>query len=776
MRTAAVATLCLLSATSALVHAAPTIIRGTVSGPAGVITDARVEAVDNRVAVAGTETGPNGRFTLILPDRPHHLIISAPGHVSRMLPPGYAGEEIAVDLTVGGKTLSGRVIDLNGAPVSGGVVEVLTVVPRDWGMATGRPRTPEAPIYLRANHGVTALRAVTESDGSFAIPGLLGDAKLTWRAWARGRVSAEQRVDWPPRYPVEVVLAPEAIIEGTVTAEGRPVAGVTVKVSGLSGTEQVSDAEGRFTLRQLPPGPTRLHIEPPPGLLAPELRPVLEPGEERTVEVALLTPAVVRGRVARQDTGEPVPNAVLTASVEAGTELFSARTDEAGRYEIALLPGSASIRYVGAGLVRPFPGPYDQNAPSVEVTAQAGAVAEAPELQVEAWIVDGRTIRGMVLGIDGQPCPGATVRLLGYQALPGREQSGTTTTDADGRFELRVEVLRPAPLMGLMARSLEGDVAVATCTRAQTAPLTLCLQTPAWASAAVVDPEGRPLTLERVEINALMVLPEGMFLPLQPETRCAVGRVTVGPLPAGVTLRFSLGPNTIDRSPSTGGWDAPIVYTEPDGRIELPDVVLNLAGQEVSGRVLDPQERPVAGALMTMYGLPGSTNFVETDENGGFHLTGLRSWGSFVALVATPDGELCCAQRLDPADPVPATIVLAPPAVVEGQLLDAEGRPCPGVEVRVRGQWNRWDRDNLRTLPGLDLRGSGSTVTDAAGRWRVEGLVPGVEASVEAWNQISNMRASASIEMLEPGMNPPVELQLQPVAEPEPPGEVAPDD
>jgi hypothetical protein len=101
------------------------------------------------------------------------------------------------------------------------------------------------------------------------------------------------------------------------------------------------------------------------------------------------------------------------------------------------------------------------------------------------------------------------------------------------------------------------------------------------------------------------------------------------------------------------------------------------------------------------------------------------------------------------------------------------GQRPRGCDPRRR---NRWDRDNLRTLPGLDLRGSGSTVTDAAGRWRVEGLVPGVEASVEAWDQISNMRASASIEMLEPGMNPPVELQLQPVAEPEPPGEVAPDD
>lgn len=776
MRTAAVATLCLLSATSTLVHAAPTIIRGTVSGPAGVITGARVEAVDDRVAVAGTETGPDGHFTLILPDRPRHLIISAPGHVTRMLPPGHPGEEIAVALTAGGKTLSGRVIDLDGAPVSGGIVEVLTVVPRNWGMATGRPRTPEAPIYLRANHGVTALRAETERDGGFAIPGLLGNAKLTWRAWARGRVSAEQRVDWPPRYPVEVVLAPEAVIEGTVTAAGRPVAGVKVEASGVSGAEQVSDADGRFTLRRLPPGPTRLHIEPPPGLLAPELRPVLEPGEERTLEVVLAPPALVRGRVIRRDNGEPVANAVLTASVDGENRLFSARTDAEGRYELSLPAGRASVRYVGAGMARPFPGPWDQTAPRIEVAAQAGAVTEAPALPVEVWMTGDAVICGVVLGIDGQPCPGATVRLLGYPALPGREQSGMTTTDADGRFELRLEALRPALLMGLMARSLEGDVAVATFTREQTAPLTLRLQTPAWASAAVVDPEGRPLTMERVEINALMVLPDRVLLPLQPETRCAAGRVTVGPLPAGVTLRFSLGPNTIDRSPSTGGWDAPIVYTEPDGRIELPEVVLNLAGQEVSGRVLDPQERPVAGALMTMYGLPGSTNFVETDGNGGFHLTGLRSWGSFVALVATPDGELCCARRLDPADPVPATIVLAPPAAVEGQLLDAEGRPCPGVEVRVTGRWNRWDRDNLRTLPELDLRGSGSTVTDAAGRWRVEGLVPGVEASVEAWDRISNMRASASIEMLEPGMNPPVKLQLQPAAEPEPPGEPAPDD
>lgn len=764
MRTAAIATACLLFLVSgSLAYAAPTILHGTVSGPHGLVVAARVEAVGDHVALAGTETGPDGRFTLILPDRPLGLIVSAPGYVTRTVAPVSRSEEIGVRLDEGGKSLAGRIISLEGTPIRGAVVELLTVQTRD--------RQPV--ITLHANHGVTAMRAVAENDGSFAIAGVPAGAELTWRASARGYGATQQRADWPPRYPLELVLAPEAIIAGTVTANGRPVAGVSVEASAASGSEQVTDADGRFTLRQLPPGAASVYVRPPSGLLAPSLQPVLEAGEQRMIEVALLPLSLVHGRVTRLDTGEPVVNAVLTASVDGADRLFSARTDEVGRYEVALPPGRVSIRYVGAGMVRPFPGPWDRNAPSVEVTAQAGAPVEAPDLQVEAWMVDGRTVRGQVLGVDGEPRAGATVSLPSYQITSGREQSGTTTTDADGRFELGLTTGRLPPLLGVMACSAEGDCALAIIPPEQTEPVTLRLQPPAWASAAVVDAMGEPLTVERVEIEAMVSVDERTLIPVDLQTECAPGRVTAGPLPAGVALRLSLGPNTTDRSPSASGWGSPRLQTEPGVTYELPDVVLNLAGQEVHGRVLDPQERPVAGALMTMYGLPGSTSFVETDANGEFHLTGLRSWGSFVALVATADGELCCAQRLDPADPVPATVVLSPPAAAEGRLLDVEGRPCPGVEVRVTGRWNRWDRDNLRTLPGLPFRGSGAGITDAAGRWRVEGLVPGVGALVEAWEQISNTRARETIELLEPGLNPPVEVRLQPAAEPEQPSQPA---
>ncbi|MEQ1893725.1 MAG: carboxypeptidase-like regulatory domain-containing protein, partial [Planctomycetota bacterium] len=61
----------------------------------------------------------------------------------------------------------------------------------------------------------------------------------------------------------------------------------------------------------------------------------------------------------------------------------------------------------------------------------------------------------------------------------------------------------------------------------------------------------------------------------------------------------------------------------------------------------------------------------------------------------------------------PKRLTLAPCTTISGRLLDEAGAPVGGVEVQVE--------------TGIDFDGATTTQTDAAGRFRIEHVVPGVE-------------------------------------------------
>jgi hypothetical protein len=125
-----------------------------------------------------------------------------------------------------------------------------------------------------------------------------------------------------------------------------------------------------------------------------------------------------------------------------------------------------------------------------------------------------------------------------------------------------------------------------------------------------------------------------------------------------------------------------------------------------SGVVFDEQGRPAAGALVTTLQRDAG-RFVETvtNEEGRFVL-GPLPWGRYDVLVSKA-GLVPARLMPDMLERGPVQVMLPTPRRVSGQVVDGRG-PVAGVTVQAEG--------GTRVAP---------TVSDARGRFSLEGLCPG---------------------------------------------------
>lgn len=157
-------------------------------------------------------------------------------------------------------------------------------------------------------------------------------------------------------------------------------------------------------------------------------------------------------------------------------------------------------------------------------------------------------------------------------------------------------------------------------------------------------------------------------------------------------------------------------------------------GRAAYGRVIDQEERPVAGVLVRLRPareeepsrpVPDSDLLVATtDEHGRFELA--RVPASCFDIVARRQGFSTAVAR---AVSVPAgqgpvdlgTLVLEPGATIRGRVRDAEGRFLRDVSVWLSGDLRRPASHLASRRPET----APSAVTDAAGLFAVEDLRPG---------------------------------------------------
>lgn len=332
-------------------------ISGRLVGPDGkpvprVSVSARPETKGPGGISRSAQSGGEGVFTITgLREGPHTLVVQAdwnsPG-AAALQPLEKTGvsagtTDLALQLEEG-LTISGVVVDGEGAPVSGLNLNV-QVAPA----AQGRPR-------------VTSMQwkqVVTDRKGAFLVVGLsAGDYIL--RASGQSNVDSRRRTDGAPAVEsvligadrvaagttnIELSYVAGGTIEGTVMDEGgRPFARANVSASpseGGNGRSETTDAEGRFAVTGLVPGKNYTLTAHCAGASSAKTENV--PTGTAAVRIVIERGLTIAGRVFDR-AGEPAARASLRLASADGRHRTQTGIQPDGSFEvIQLRPGRYSL-------------------------------------------------------------------------------------------------------------------------------------------------------------------------------------------------------------------------------------------------------------------------------------------------------------------------------------------------------------------------------------------------------------------------------------------------
>jgi beta-lactamase regulating signal transducer with metallopeptidase domain len=344
------------------------------------------------------------------------------------------------------------------------------------GLGTGFPFHSmfiESPLRERLTRETDALGAVTFNDlpqGYQFRPWITDDrfAQLVYRdhlVLDPANVSRQHTI----------ILRPGGVVTGRVTfADGKPPAGIEVycvptnrRDESAQGANAVTDRNGAYRLTQLATASYRVAT-----LLTENLNHQWAPAWREPVEVTggkttggidlTLTPgAVVTGKVIKDDTGQPVPNAQIglispyDRKGNGGWYAQPGRADAEGKFLLHVPPGEWSIQFQSL-----MPDGYRRyGIPNTKlpdwgagnhVTVADGQTASA-ELRI--FRIPGLPVSGIVLDRAGKPVSGATVVSKSYE--DENYEGGQTITDAAGHF--RLESVSPHAVISAAKGSLATD-------------------------------------------------------------------------------------------------------------------------------------------------------------------------------------------------------------------------------------------------------------------------------------------------------------------------------
>jgi RNA polymerase sigma factor (sigma-70 family) len=609
-------------------------------------------------------------------------------------------------------TFRGRVLDPDGKPYAGAKVYLFYRTPR------------KVPMPVQA---------IPDADGRFSFTVRKADFDRSdtpdpW-TWAWPIAVAEGfGLGLPPFDPaalaadreVTVRMAPEAAISGRVLdLQGVPIAGVTVRVRGLR-VPQSGDL----------------------GTFVEALQSQKEGFNPQNLLMGLHHPYF------GIDFDSVYPPAV---------------TDAAGRFRIRgigrervadlLIEGpTIESRYVYA-LTRP--------APRIEV----------PAFKKQEWHVlmthygssfdhvaaPSKPIVGVVRDKDtGKPIAGAEIR---HYMLPGHVIEERlvlrTVSDESGRYRLTgmprgkdgsVLVTPPAgkPYL-MMIRPIEDTPGL------EPVVVDVALKRGVWLDVRVIDKvTGKPVP-SSIEYNVFTDNPHlkeapGFTTPSHQQTTAKDGRFRLVGLPGrGVITalatdnryRLGTGAEKIKGLESNG----PVPVTprfvstrsvhalaeiNPAEGAESVSVEIGLdPGRTLTGKILGPDGKPLAGVRVS-----GLTDLPiwghEALKTAEFTVTGLAPGDIRLVQFAHLDKRLAGFLVLRGDEKGPLTVTLGPAGTLTGRLVTRDGKPAAGGQIEAF--------NDLLTLPGGNIpvpKDAGSLVrpprTDKNGKFRIEGLIPGLK-------------------------------------------------
>lgn len=609
-------------------------------------------------------TDARGRFELPAPgDRPFWLQVEAAGHLSQAMRITHdhlaSGRAPTLALSLAAAAV-GRVVDVQGQPLVGVRVEALRTSAR---RRAFRPDGADA-------------RSTSDAEGRFRLAGLDPETGYTVRAHLSGFSPA--RVDLAGLTPSRIRSGLLVTLRLTRRAHGRvldleerPLAGaeVTLRPAGEARQSQreddtlqtVTGEQGHFELPDLPA--PRVELSVTKSGFAPLTLPGIDiPPGEGPVDLGtiLLEPgAAVRG-VVTDASGDPLEGAAVYRVPELRRAMLvqafrrprrppDAVTGTEGRFTLKdLRPGDRIDLVIHRDGFLP--------------AAARGLEAPSPQ-PLTVVLEPAAAIRGVVVDEEGQPIAGAGVE-LDWQGREGDPEGdlwftvgslGSATSDRMGRFFL--ESLAPGRAeISVSAAGYQPSEAVEVELPAGQVVegLSVVLKTGAVLAGRVLTEAGEPVAEARVRAHggAASSDAEGVF------------RIT-GLVP---------GPDTVDaHHPEYGRVEKELVIEPGSNTLDL----IFPPGYEVTGHVVDGDDRPVVGAWVEL-----------EDETGGWRRVRAASSeeGAF-RLVPVTDGRYALRAQ------APGYASVQRPGAVE-----VAGAPVHDLEVRLFS-----GATLTGTIRGLDL-------------------------------------------------------------------------
>ena len=525
---------------------------------------------------------------------------------------------------------------------------------------------------------------------------------------------------------------PEVFAGKVFDAAGAPVAGATVWLTSenwdepgtppiLARREVAEDGSFRFT--DLPAAPER------PGSYSVVAR---ADGwafawsgrlrqSRRQIRLRLCNEFPLRGRVVGPD-GEPVagvrprvtflthrpgfdPLAIGTFSSAfappvAISEMMVTATDDAGRFALRSIPLGVNmhLRIADERFASAFAGP---------------AWRELREgREIEITLERPGTIRGRVLDArDGTPKPGLSV---------GSWFADTTTTDADGRYELTN--LRPG-MHHVYLRELPTEFTAKAISDIKVEP------------GATVDDVN--LLIERGVTIRGRVTAQGTGEPIadygiccntqqQPRVGMSWPMIESGP-DGRYSLQAPEGEAELRALDTPEGWVSAIPHSRT-GHLRRMDISARQDPMEVnfeairacsiSGEVLDPKLQAAAGATVVLHSEALVADYLmETDEQGRFGYSSARPDSEYSLWAYRGDDMTLEAQKVTAGRDGPVTLRLdaGARAAVSGRVIGEDGRPASYALL----------------IPWMDEAPDNCALADDQGRFVVRSIWPGVKGRLK---------------------------------------------
>ncbi|PKO16232.1 hypothetical protein CVU37_11455 [candidate division BRC1 bacterium HGW-BRC1-1] len=585
---------------------------------------------DNTNATSVT-VGADGRYRFEI-DTPQFASLTASGKGLLMMvtavydPNGgsYDGKTVVRDFKMErGVEVSGRLVDVSGAPLTGSVTGTWPV-----DMAAMSNAKPDD---VRVIPSVQDKSSATDG---FSLTVASGEVTLVGSAEGYGPV---EKTTTAPATGIEIRLGEGASIEGMVLMQGtrEGVSSATVQVSGKDMTPRggrmpiakvsavVTDPQGMFHLRGMSNGEYALMAKgeklfPFPGNkgLGTASVSIADGASTSGIELMLYPGHTVSGRVTNKETGEPIAGVEISQNVYANA--VKAETDSDGRYRlfpvtnVQLVVAKEGFRMVDSASSRRAQmfsaGPVMKSRLTVEL-------GDELDVSRDFEMAESITISGKVTRKNGDIIPDASVSLFSSGG-GGMNSANLTRVNNDGTFKMevvpnitgRVKAVAPGYARGISEMVEVLDTSVSG--------VVVILNAGGSLGGVVVDPQGKPVPEAKVNATAYVSLGmSSMGETVGDTVSDAEGRFALLNLPVGsnsLTAHKKGFASSVDQKE-----EIEEDKTRSDVRLELRPPHF------IAGRVTDTNKKPIAGASVSFYSQSGGSGRATTDEDGKYRVDDL---------------------------------------------------------------------------------------------------------------------------------------------------------